>query len=334
MLTGQYGPSSCSRLPDDLALLIAPRSGRQRGVYDVARGRVGPAACPASRRDPARSTDFPGLKPKQVLEILVAERGQVVPKSRLADLLWSESLPQNYLATLETYVSVLRQVLEPGVRAKDSVIVTERGGYRLDVERTTVDLEEFDRIVKSAAGQQPVAALEILNTALRLVRGPVLADEPYSGWAEQLRAAYQQKHVQVLVDAGRLSLITGEATAALAAGRGGRDAGPARRGRLPGADDRGVRAVAPGGRAAGVRPLPASARRGARASTRWTRRWPCTWRSCGTRTWPRSCRDRPATRWRRRWRRRHRLPGAARAPPRAAAAGGRGQGPGWRGGSR
>ena len=160
--------------------------------------------------------DFPGLKPKQLLEILVAERGHVVSKSRIADLLWSDDLPQNYLATLETYVSVLRQALEPGVRAKASVIITERGGYQLDGTRTTLDLEEFDRLVKSAGGQQPVVALELLNAALTLVRGPVLEDEPDAAWADQLRAGYAQKHVQVLVDAGRLSLITGEAAAALA----------------------------------------------------------------------------------------------------------------------
>ena len=52
--------------------------------------------------------DFPGAKPKQLLEILVAERGHTVSKSRLADLLWTGELPRNYLATLESYISVMR----------------------------------------------------------------------------------------------------------------------------------------------------------------------------------------------------------------------------------
>ena len=159
--------------------------------------------------------DFPGAKPKQLLEILVAERGHTVSKSRLADLLWTGELPRNYLATLESYISVMRQTIEPGVRARDSVVMTERGGYRLDDAQTTLDIEEFDQLVGVAAGLQPVAALETLNAALTLVRGPVLEDEPFSDWAEQLRFTYGQKHVQVLIDAGRLSLMSGEASAAL-----------------------------------------------------------------------------------------------------------------------
>ncbi len=160
--------------------------------------------------------DFSGVKPKQLLEILVADRGHTVSKSRLAELLWTDTLPQNYPATLETYVSVMRQTLEPGGRARDSVVVTEPGGYRLDAEQTTVDIEEFDRLVRAAADLQPVQALDRLNAALALVRGPVLEDEPYAAWADELRNAYAQKQVQVLIDAGRLSLITGEAGAALA----------------------------------------------------------------------------------------------------------------------
>ena len=160
--------------------------------------------------------DFSGVKPKQLLEILVAERGHTVSKSRLAELLWTDTLPQNYPATLETYVSVMRQTLEPGGRARDSVVVTEPGGYRLDAEQTTVDIEQFDRLVRTAVDLSPVQALDRLNAALALVRGPVFEDEPYAGWADELRNAYAQKQVQVLIDAGRLSLITGEAGAALA----------------------------------------------------------------------------------------------------------------------
>ena len=160
--------------------------------------------------------DFPGIKPKQVLEILVAERGHTVSKSRLAELLWTEELPNNALATLETYVSIMRQTIEPGVAARRSVVVTERGGYRLDADQTVLDTEGFSRLVQSAADLQPVEALAAMNTALALIRGPVFEDEPYAAWAEEFRSTYAQKHVKVLVDAGRLSLVTGEPSAALA----------------------------------------------------------------------------------------------------------------------
>lgn len=158
--------------------------------------------------------NFPGLKPKQLLEILVVERGHTVSKGRLVDLLWTDRLPQNYLATLETYVSVLRQTLEPGVRARDSLIVTEHGGYRLDMTRVTVDLDQFDALLADAAGAEPTKALELLEQARGIPRGQPLEDEPYADWAAPVRDSYTVRRVQSLIDAGRLSLLTGEPNAA------------------------------------------------------------------------------------------------------------------------
>ena len=59
--------------------------------------------------------DLGGRKPKQLLEILLNERGRVVSKDRMVDLLWPDDLPQNAAATLDTYVSVLRRHLEPTI---------------------------------------------------------------------------------------------------------------------------------------------------------------------------------------------------------------------------
>ena len=72
--------------------------------------------------------DLGGLKPKQLLELLLIERGRPVSKDGLADQLWGEKLPQRVAATIETSVSVLRRHLEPGL------IVTEHGAFRLPTE--------------------------------------------------------------------------------------------------------------------------------------------------------------------------------------------------------
>lgn len=160
--------------------------------------------------------DFRGAKPKQILEALVVDRGHTVSKERLADLLWGEAVPRNHLATLETYVSVLRQVLDPGGRPRMSVVLTERGGYRLDTDRVEVDLDDFDRALRDATSAEPHAALDLLKGALRLVRGQVLEDEPYAEWAQAVRDVYVQRQVQALIDAGRLCLLTGDAPGALA----------------------------------------------------------------------------------------------------------------------
>src|SRR5262245_28887130 len=119
--------------------------------------------------------DFGGLKPKQLLELLLIERGRPVSKDRLADQLWGEQLPQRVAATIETYVSVLRRHLEPGL------IVTEHGAYRLPTEQMTVDADCFDALLRQAAGAgHPLARRAWLEAATALGGQELLTDEPYA----------------------------------------------------------------------------------------------------------------------------------------------------------
>ena len=159
---------------------------------------------------------FPGAKPKQLLEILAAARGRGVSKEVLAGHLWGDEPPRKYLATLETYVSVLRRTLEADVPARQSLIVTERGGYHVESDKVEIDLDRFDALLVAAEGARPAAALQCLTDALALVRGPVLEDEPYAEWADQLRTVYRPRHVNALVSAGQLCLLSGDAHSALA----------------------------------------------------------------------------------------------------------------------
>ncbi len=160
--------------------------------------------------------DFPGSKPRQLLEALLGQRGHRVSKDRLAELLWGDDLPRDHAATLETYVSVLRRTLAPRAPARRSVVVTEPGGYRIGPAGLEVDLDVFDALVARASGAPPTTALALLESALELVRGEVLEDAPEAPWALRLRETYRARWTQVLVDAGRLALVTGDATGALA----------------------------------------------------------------------------------------------------------------------
>lgn len=177
-------------------------------VFGPLRVRRDGAAVPVQR--------FRGAKPKQVLEVLATSSGHRVSKERLTDALWGASAPPNAVATLETYVAVLRRALEPELRARDSVVVTERGGYRVDTDRMVVDLDTFDRHVRAAAGAAPAAALTCLSSALALVRGQVLEDEPASAWADDVRDTYLPRQVRALISAGQLCLVAGDPAAALA----------------------------------------------------------------------------------------------------------------------
>jgi DNA-binding SARP family transcriptional activator/pimeloyl-ACP methyl ester carboxylesterase len=159
--------------------------------------------------------DLGGRKPKQVLEVLLVNRGQAVPKDRLVDVLWGERLPRDPMRTLEASVSVLRSRLHPDPAAARRILASERAAYRLPLDDAEVDLWRFDDLVEQAADGGGEAPSELRRAALRLVRGDVLADEPYAEWALPLRDLYAERHVQLLLDCAEDALAAGDSRSAL-----------------------------------------------------------------------------------------------------------------------
>src|SRR5205807_1914513 len=117
--------------------------------------------------------DLGGIKSKQILEILLLNRGHAVSKDSLADFLWGDSLPTDYFGALESHVSVLRSRLQPGIKVRQSVIRTEPGGYRFVAEHATVDLDRFDALVADAGRARPPKSRELLLAALAPATGGV-----------------------------------------------------------------------------------------------------------------------------------------------------------------
>ncbi|MFG2110975.1 AfsR/SARP family transcriptional regulator [Micromonospora chersina] len=153
--------------------------------------------------------DFGGVKPRQILALL-ALRGNL-GKSELADLLWQGSPPANHVATLESYVSVLRRRLEPSGSARHSVIITRTGGYALDADRVRTDVRRFDQLLAAAAGRSAVRALPPLRAAVRIGREPLLTEEPYADWAVEARERYRNRLVEAKLACARHALDLGDA---------------------------------------------------------------------------------------------------------------------------
>jgi DNA-binding SARP family transcriptional activator len=160
--------------------------------------------------------DLGGARPKQVLEILLAARGHLVPTDRLADLLWAENLPQNVAGSLQTFVSVLRRHLTPDRDRARALVVTEAEAYRLATELVELDLDQFDELLERSAREPTRLARRSLERALALVRGEVLEDEPYSSWALDLRGTYQGRVLGARLEAADAALAELDYTAGLA----------------------------------------------------------------------------------------------------------------------
>ena len=161
--------------------------------------------------------DFGGIKPRKIFEVLLAHRGRPVAKDALAEALWTDGLPQNVAATLETYVSVLRRHLDPGGRLGHDLIVTEHEAYRLEARLVRTDLDEFDALLARAAETETDSgARGYLERALAIAEGTLFEGEPYAAWAEEAREVFRDRHCKARLQAAEAAMAGGDFDASLA----------------------------------------------------------------------------------------------------------------------
>jgi DNA-binding SARP family transcriptional activator len=126
-------------------------------------------------------------KPSQLLAMLALNAGHVVTLASLTEEIWGYQPPRSGVPTLHTYILKLRRKLQhaladEGTLTSKDILITRRSGYLLDVEPGDVDAVRYERL--SAAGRRAVnegdqeRASRTLGEALRLWRGPALADVP------------------------------------------------------------------------------------------------------------------------------------------------------------
>jgi predicted ATPase/DNA-binding SARP family transcriptional activator len=149
-------------------------------------GVLGPLAAWTSDGRPVR---VPELKVRSLLAQLVVDAGRAVPVDRLIDRLWGDRLPTNPTGALQTRVSQLRTALdeaEPGARR---LVVFRPPGYLLDVPPEAVDAGRFEALLAEADTiGDPRARVAVLDEALALWRGSILADFADEGFAREVTA--------------------------------------------------------------------------------------------------------------------------------------------------
>src|SRR5437762_1433834 len=109
---------------------------------DVAFRILGPLTIERAGQD----VPVPSAKLRTVLALLLMHARRHVTVDALVEELWGDSPPPSAVNTLQTYVSQLRQLLEPERKpgAEPRVLRTLPGGYVLDVEAHLLDHERFE----------------------------------------------------------------------------------------------------------------------------------------------------------------------------------------------
>ncbi|MFD5553120.1 BTAD domain-containing putative transcriptional regulator [Streptomyces sp. NPDC127068] len=117
-----------------------------------------------------------GARLRALLTSLALRPDRTVPVSLLIDDVWGADPPADATGALQALVGRLRRGL-----GADTVASTA-GGYRLRVDADRVDLHRFERLASEGARALTEGdsgkAVEVLDQALDLWRGPALADLP------------------------------------------------------------------------------------------------------------------------------------------------------------
>jgi ATP/maltotriose-dependent transcriptional regulator MalT/DNA-binding SARP family transcriptional activator len=154
-------------------------------------------------------------RPLELLRALIAFGGRAVPAQRLVDALWPEADGDAGHVALDTNLLRLRRLLEHA-----DALVVENGRVSLDESHCWVDAWSLElRLGRLEAGLPHAEAPALtadLHEALRLARGPLLADcdQP---WVVAPRERLRRRWLRVLEGVGRAREQAGDLEGALAA---------------------------------------------------------------------------------------------------------------------
>lgn len=160
-------------------------------------------------------------RPKMILALLASRHGAVVSEDALMEAIWAEMPPLSARTALQTYVSALRDELEPDRprRSPGRFIAHEGDGYVLRLEEDDeLDVAELEQRVEHARRiylDDRSAAIELLDRALSLWSDPPFGEFVDAPWAiaetTRLRtlhaSAYEARFGLALDDGSEASVI-------------------------------------------------------------------------------------------------------------------------------
>ncbi|MFF6980674.1 BTAD domain-containing putative transcriptional regulator, partial [Streptomyces sp. NPDC008343] len=210
--------------------LVVPGQGPRRraaGQGTTVHARTGPAAPgtrlrvsllgPLRARFAGEPVDVGPVRQQAVLAALALSRGRSVSRQELLDGVWGMESPGGNVVPV--YVYRLRKGLRLG-ECQDSVIRTDRYGYRLAPGTVDVDVTCMEELVTAAGAAEragdPAEAVRLCGRALDLFRGEPLAGLP-GPLAElerlrlvERRVALAQRKAQWQLRLGRVAEATAD----------------------------------------------------------------------------------------------------------------------------
>ena len=161
--------------------------------------------------DGGRQITIGGVRQRAVLAGLLLHANEVVPSEQLLVDLWGEDSPPSAANALQAAISRLRRVLPPGR------LITTGPGYMLRIFPAELDIAQFEQLTfegrDALAAGAAAEAVQLLNQAMTLWRGPPLADFRYEPFAQAEIARLEELQLACLEERNEAQLALGSAGA-------------------------------------------------------------------------------------------------------------------------
>ena len=152
-----------------------------------------------------RSDLVPRGRTLSLLALLLVHRGATVPVDRIVDELWEAGSPEHGRKAVQVVASRLRRAV--------GEVVSEGGGYALQIAPGEVDAERFEALLRRGhdelARGEAAEAAATLRQAVALWRGPALADVGHKRFAQPEIARLEGLRLAALGDRIDADLICG-----------------------------------------------------------------------------------------------------------------------------
>ena len=157
---------------------------------------------------------------RQLLKILLDQRGKVVSRDRLIEALWPAADPAKSATTLRTAINALRNTLEPErpPYTPSTYIVAHAPGYKFQLtDDVWVDVIAFEGLLDQAEqAAHPQQRQKLLSEAIALYWDDYLPDDLYADWAFLERERLQERYLNALAQLAELQAGQGAYERAIA----------------------------------------------------------------------------------------------------------------------
>jgi DNA-binding SARP family transcriptional activator len=161
--------------------------------------------------DGGRQITIGGVRQRAVLADLLLHANEVVLSEQILVDLWGEDTPASAANALQAAISRLRRMLPPGR------LITTGPGYMLRVFPAELDVAQFEQLIfegrDALAAGAAAEAVQLLDQAMMLWRGPPLADFRYEPFAQAEIARLEELQLACLEERNEAHLALGSAGA-------------------------------------------------------------------------------------------------------------------------